>query len=97
MRASNRFDTGAALCLAGVQGAESGWVKRKISSGLLAWRAAGACTIKPNRLADLFSEVPWLDTPRSQKAHITLGSIYCDLVERHLLPSPQQAAWGLRL
>ncbi len=46
----------------------------------------GARTDKVKPLADLLLSVPSRDTQRIQEVHITLGHIYCDLVERHLFP-----------
>ena len=45
---------------------------------------SGARTEKIKRLADFLLAVPSRDTQRIQEAHITLGHIYCDLIERHL-------------
>ncbi|MFQ5724259.1 MAG: SIS domain-containing protein [Terriglobia bacterium] len=44
----------------------------------------GARTRKVQSLADILLNVPSRDTQRIQEAHITLGHIYCELVERHL-------------
>jgi len=44
----------------------------------------GSDTVKIRRHADLLLAVPSRDTQRIQEVHITLGHIYCDLVERHL-------------
>ncbi|MFQ5662700.1 MAG: SIS domain-containing protein, partial [Terriglobia bacterium] len=60
--------------------------------GLRAARRRGARTValtgaRPRKLeplADLLLKVPSRDTQRIQEAHITLGHIYCDLIERHL-------------
>jgi D-sedoheptulose 7-phosphate isomerase len=46
----------------------------------------GAQTDKVKPLADLLLSVPSRDTQRIQEVHITLGHIYCDLVEGHLFP-----------
>jgi D-sedoheptulose 7-phosphate isomerase len=46
----------------------------------------GAQTDKVKPLADLLLSVPSRDTQRIQEVHITLGHIYCDLVERDLFP-----------
>lgn len=43
----------------------------------------GARTEKIKPLADLLLAVPSRDTQRIQEVHITLGHIYCDLIERH--------------
>ena len=44
----------------------------------------GARTDKIRPLVDFLFAVPSRDTQRIQEAHITLGHIYCDLIERHL-------------
>lgn len=44
----------------------------------------GARTEKIKSLADFLLAVPSRDTQRIQETHITLGHIYCDLIERHL-------------
>ncbi len=44
----------------------------------------GARTEKIKALVDFLFAVPSRDTQRIQEAHITLGHIYCDLIERHL-------------
>ncbi len=44
----------------------------------------GARTEKIRSLADFLLAVPSRDTQRIQEAHITLGHIYCDLIEHHL-------------
>ncbi len=45
---------------------------------------SGARTEKIKALVDFLFAVPSRDTQRIQEAHITLGHIYCDLIERHL-------------
>jgi D-sedoheptulose 7-phosphate isomerase len=60
--------------------------------GLRAARRCGAHTValtgsstgKIKPLADIVLNVPSRDTQRIQEVHITLGHIYCDLIERHL-------------
>jgi len=44
----------------------------------------GARTVEIKALADVLLAVPSRDTQRIQEAHITLGHIYCDLVENYL-------------
>jgi D-sedoheptulose 7-phosphate isomerase len=44
----------------------------------------GVRTERIKSLADFLLAVPSRDTQRIQEAHITLGHIYCDLIERHL-------------
>ena len=44
----------------------------------------GARTQKIKPLADILLAVPSRDTQRIQEVHITLGHIYCDLIEQHL-------------
>jgi len=44
----------------------------------------GARTERIRPLADFLFAVPSRDTQRIQEVHITLGHIYCDLIERHL-------------
>jgi D-sedoheptulose 7-phosphate isomerase len=44
----------------------------------------GASTKKIKPLADILLNAPSRDTQRIQEVHITLGHIYCDLIERHL-------------
>ena len=44
----------------------------------------GTRTEKIKPLADFLLAVPSRDTQRIQEVHITLGHIYCDLIERHL-------------
>lgn len=44
----------------------------------------GANTTKIRRLADIILDVPSRDTQHIQEAHITLGHIYCELIERTL-------------
>jgi len=44
----------------------------------------GARTEKIKSVANFLLPVPSRDTQRIQEAHITLGHIYCDLIERHL-------------
>lgn len=41
---------------------------------------------KLNGLADILLNVPSVDTPRIQEAHITIGHIICELVEREMFP-----------
>lgn len=41
---------------------------------------------KLNGLTDILLNVPSKDTPRIQEAHITLGHIICELVERSMFP-----------
>ncbi len=53
-------------------------------SGARTVALTGARTDKIKRLADILLAVPSRDTQRIQEVHITLGHIYCDLVERHL-------------
>ncbi len=63
-----------------------------VLAGLRAARRRGARTVaftgartqKIQPLADLLLNVPSRDTQRIQEAHITLGHIYCELIERHL-------------
>jgi len=44
----------------------------------------GARTERIRPLADFLFAIPSRDTQRIQEVHITLGHIYCDLIERHL-------------
>ncbi len=55
--------------------------------GALTVALTGAATKKIKPLADVLLDVPSRDTQHIQEAHITLGHIYCDLIERHLFPS----------
>lgn len=57
-------------------------VARRRGARTVALTGAKTRQIKP--LADLLLDVPSRDTQRIQEAHITLGHIYCDLIERHL-------------
>lgn len=41
---------------------------------------------KLKELADILLNVPSLDTPRIQEAHITIGHIICELVEKGMFP-----------
>lgn len=75
-----------------VVGITTSGASANVLAGLRAARRAGARTValtgartdKIRRLADLLLAVPSRDTQRIQEVHITLGHIYCDLIERHL-------------
>lgn len=75
-----------------VVGLTTSGASANVLAGLRAARRAGARTVaftgsrteKIKSLADIVLAVPSRDTQRIQEAHITLGHIYCDLIERHL-------------
>ena len=78
-----------------VVGITTSGASANVLNGLRAARRRGARTValtgtrtrKIKPLADLLLAVPSRDTQRIQEAHITLGHIYCDLIERHLFRS----------
>jgi D-sedoheptulose 7-phosphate isomerase len=77
-----------------VVGITTSGASANVLAGLRAARRKGATTvaltgartgrIKP--LVDILLAVPSRDTQRIQEVHITLGHIYCDLVERFIFP-----------
>lgn len=75
-----------------VVGITTSGVSPNVLRGLRAGRLRGAHTValtgaatkKIKPLADILLNVPSRDTQRIQEVHITLGHIYCDLIERHL-------------
>ncbi|MBI4466563.1 MAG: SIS domain-containing protein [Acidobacteria bacterium] len=75
-----------------VVGLTTSGASANVLAGLRAARRCGARTValtgarteKIKRLADVLLAVPSRDTQRIQEAHITLGHIYCELIERHL-------------
>jgi len=75
-----------------VVGISTSGASANVLRGLRAARRCGAHTValvgartdKIEPLAEVLLNVPSRDTQRIQEVHITLGHIYCDLVERHL-------------
>jgi len=75
-----------------VVGLTTSGASANVLAGLRAARRAGARTValtgarteKIKPLADILLAVPSRDTQRIQEVHITLGHIYCDLIEQHL-------------
>ena len=75
-----------------VVGITTSGASANVLAGLRAARRAGARTValtgarteKIKPLADILLAVPSRDTQRIQEVHITLGHIYCDLIEQHL-------------
>jgi len=75
-----------------VVGLTTSGASANVLAGLRAARRRGARTVtftgarteQIKALADVLLAVPSRDTQRIQEAHITLGHIYCDLIERHL-------------
>jgi D-sedoheptulose 7-phosphate isomerase len=55
---------------------------RLLGCGTVAFTGLGGGQV--NSLADIHIEVPCTDTARIQEAHIFLGHILCDYVERHV-------------
>jgi len=75
-----------------VVGLTTSGASANVLAGLRAARRLGARTValtgarteKIKPLADILLAVPSRDTQRIQEVHITLGHIYCDLIEQHL-------------
>jgi D-sedoheptulose 7-phosphate isomerase len=75
-----------------VVGLTTSGASANVLAGLRAARRLGARTVaftgarteRIRSLADVLLAVPSRDTQRIQEAHITLGHIYCDLIEQHL-------------
>ena len=56
--------------------------KRRRGKGVKTIAMTGADGGKMKPLSDLLINVPSTDTPRIQEAHITIGHIICEMVEK---------------